>query len=371
MTHPLAEALRAAGARLGPWPAPLETRGSKPLESEGALPPPLESPLDFGDVAAEEAACHDSVGVVPLAAATLVEVGGKDAPSFLHNITSQGAKGLPEGGGAPALIMTPKGRIVAEVAVLRAGPERYVLTAEPGLGEKLTEWLDRYVIMEDVTLRSDDVVAFAIVGPRAAAVLERIGRAAPTSDAPIAARFDAGLIRSRDRGATAGFDILVPPADAGALLDALAEAAAAEGGRLSGTTALDLVRIVAGQPVYGRDLLETTLPQEVGLEESHLDWEKGCYIGQEVVSRLKFRGHTNRSLEGLLLVGDALPAPGSALRAGDREIGWVTSVGRSPRRKAGIALGMVHRDAREPGTTLTIAGDPPIEAEVVRPPFGS
>jgi folate-binding protein YgfZ len=118
--------------------------------------------------------------------------------------------------------------------------------------------------------------------------------------------------------------------------------------------AAEWLRVEAGIPRYGVDMDEKTLPMEAGLEQRALHFQKGCYIGQEVIARATYRGHMNRRLSGLLL-GNASPPARAELRAGERKAGWVTSVLHSPALNQNVALGYVHRDFLQPGTGLTLA----------------
>jgi folate-binding protein YgfZ len=132
---------------------------------------------------------------------------------------------------------------------------------------------------------------------------------------------------------------------------------------------MEVLRIEAGIPLYGRDMTDETMPIEANLEHA-ISYTKGCYIGQEVIARLEARGHVNRKLVGLLLTGTALPASGTPLMAGDRNVGWLTSTTYSPARQQNIALGYVRREFWAPGTALHLAAPgATIGATVVSLPF--
>jgi len=161
-----------------------------------------------------------------------------------------------------------------------------------------------------------------------------------------------------------GFDLYVESARGGELRRALIEAGAAE---VDADTA-EAIRIEAGVPLFHRDMDEETIPLEAGIESRAISFSKGCYVGQEVIIRVLHRGHGRvaRRLVGLRLEGDVVPPAGARIRAGDREIGEVTSSTRSPALQTPIALGYVHRDFVEPGTKVTLDG---ATAEVVTLPF--
>ncbi|MGH7407707.1 MAG: YgfZ/GcvT domain-containing protein, partial [Candidatus Methylomirabilales bacterium] len=167
-----------------------------------------------------------------------------------------------------------------------------------------------------------------------------------------------------------GFDLLLPAEAAAAVARGLSEAVKAVGGRPVGHAAFETVRVEAGTPWYGLDFDENNLPQEAGLETTAVSFTKGCYIGQETVARIHFRGHVNRRLTGLALQGERLPARGSRVLKGEAEVGRVTSAVRSPARGAPVALAVLRREVGEPGTSLTVEADGTrLAAEVVPLPF--
>ena len=123
-----------------------------------------------------------------------------------------------------------------------------------------------------------------------------------------------------------------------------------------GMDAMNTLRVEAGIPAYGVDMDESNIPIEAGLWDA-LDFEKGCYVGQEVVARIKWRGHVNWHLLGLLLDGDTVPKPGDEIFSGERKIGRVTSGVFSPSLGKPIALGYLRREFKEPGTKVTVKTD--------------
>ena len=147
---------------------------------------------------------------------------------------------------------------------------------------------------------------------------------------------------------------------------ALVSAGGAFGLKPLGWRAHEMLRVEAGVPRYGQDMVDTTIPLEANLANA-ISYNKGCYIGQEVIARATFRGHMNRKLSGLLL-GSTEAAPGTELKKDGKKVGWVTSVVRSPLKGQTVALGYVHRDHLEPGTVLAV-GDGPAEATVAALPF--
>ena len=174
------------------------------------------------------------------------------------------------------------------------------------------------------------------------------------------------------RAGTSGFDLFVPTASLGTVADKLVKAVKAAGGRTCGWQALETARIEAGIPRFGLDMDETNLAPEAGIEERAISYSKGCYIGQEVIARIRTYGQVAKALRGLRFADSTkvLPVRGDKLHLGDKEIGHVTSAAASPALKSNIALAYVRREHNAFGTELlvrTASGDLP--ARIVPLPF--
>jgi folate-binding protein YgfZ len=169
-----------------------------------------------------------------------------------------------------------------------------------------------------------------------------------------------------------GFDLFVPAASLGAVADKLIAAAKVVGGRVCGWTAFEIARVEAGIPRFGADMDEMNIPLECGTEARAVSYQKGCYIGQEVINRIHSIGHVNRELRGLRLADEpkTLPAKGDKLFHAGKEVGHVTSALHSPTLNATIALGYVRREANAVGTKLSLrVGDRDRGATIVALPF--
>jgi len=155
---------------------------------------------------------------------------------------------------------------------------------------------------------------------------------------------------------TSGFDLFVPNNSLGAVADKLIAAAKQLGGRACGWEAFETARIEAGIPRFGADMDETNIPLECGIEARAITYNKGCYIGQEVINRIHSVGHVNREIRGLRLADDlkTLPLRGDKLFHAGKEIGCVTSAVKSPGLNANIALGYVRREVNQTGSELTL-----------------
>lgn len=253
----------------------------------------------------------------PLAVAgscELVWVEGPDAAGFLQGLLTNDVAALEAGGSCPALVLDSKGHIRGAMRVVRTGPEAFTLVAAPADGEMLVTLLDEYHFSEDVD----------IIGPEAFAAVTVMGPVVePIAGADL-------VLRGEVPGTT---DVIgVDPA---AIL-------AAVGGAAGSRDELEIRRIEAGVPRVGVDVGSANLVQEAGLEATSVSFEKGCYLGQETVARVAYRGRVNRRLRGLSLPGPV--APGASVRLAGREVGVVTSSAVSPRFGA-IALAMIRSEA--------------------------
>ena len=291
--------------------------------------------------------------------AGLVEVTGADRVRWLDGMLSNDVAGLepgPERSGCPALLLTRKGRIVADPHVLLRPEALWLALARDAVAVAI-ETLERFVVADRVELadRSDAWERLALEGPAAPELLDAAA-GAPLGLAPGAAA-DAELAGTAvviaAYGVTEGGRQIFAPAGSG---ERVAAALRAAGAVEAGAEALEILRIEAGTPRLYAELDEDVLPAEAGLDHA-ISTTKGCYTGQEIVARLASRGRVNHRLVGLALEGATPPALGDAIRDGEREVGEVTSACLSP--GAGpIALGFVRATSALPGTRLEVAGRP-------------
>ena len=333
------------------------------------MPTPL--PSDFGDPAAEYAAVRNHTGLIDRRDRGVIEVTGRDRASFLHALLSNEIKALAPGQGCAATLLDVHGKVqvVLFVWVL---DDRILLVVPPAMARKVAEALDHYLFSEKASIRdaTEETALLLLAGPGAPATVERLAGARP-ADAPwshVAATIDGTPVRLvSGAGETGEPEVWVVAAagEAGRLWDRLVAA----GARPVGLTALESLRIEAGTPLFGHDVDETVLLPEIP-SANLVSHTKGCYPGQEVVVRIRDRGHVNRLLAGLVLEGDAVPERGAAVLAGEAEIGRVTSATRSFGLGRPIALAFVRRQHAEAGTAVTVrAGDRTIQARVAALPF--
>jgi folate-binding protein YgfZ len=324
-------------------------------------------PRDYGDPAAEHGAFHDGLGAGLTDRSMLGKavVTGRDRQAFLQGMLTNDVKALVAGQGVAAAFLDAHGKVMALLRVF-ALEDRLWLELPPALTEATLARLDHFLISEKVALEpaDDAFVILSVQGPAARAVLEKAA-GAPFELPPhhhVEATIAGAAVRvvERREGANPGFHCWIAPADAVAVWDALVGA----GARPVGMAALDTYRVESGVPWYGRDVDEGQILPETGLEDL-VSYTKGCYIGQEVVARVKYRGHANRLLTGLLLDGETVPERGARLFAEDKDVGWITSATRSPALGRVVALGYVRREHLAAGSPVTVAaGDVRVAARV-------
>jgi tRNA-modifying protein YgfZ len=301
-------------------------------------------------------------------------VTGEEAAEYLQGQLTNDIDALAADEGCYAALLDRKGHMQADMRVLnlsgapfprypgerRTGTEETViwLDVEPVALEATRRHLQTYKVGRDVEVEdvTPERALLSLVGPRSAEVA-----GSPPLPEHSCQQLTVDGIDCLAVGTALGIDLIAPAADGDRLRAALGGASAAEVSPL----ALEILRIETGTPRFGAEMDSSTMPAEAGIVESAVDFEKGCYIGQETVARLHYKGKPNRHLRGLQL---AAPVPaGTALRLGDREVGRIGGSCVSPAHGP-IALAILRREA-EPGAELA-TGEDGVTARVVDLPFG-
>jgi folate-binding protein YgfZ len=270
--------------------------------------------------------------------AALIWVEGPDAGTFLHGLLSNDVAALATGGTCPALLLDAKGHVRAEMRVRNDGEGAYTVMVPASSGEEVAGALHRYHFSEDLE----------ILGPESVELLTVAGGVA----------IPEGLAQISAPGPVPGTREIV--------VDDAAAALAALGVEEAPAEALELARIAAGVPRVGVDTGPTTLVQEAGLEDTAVSFSKGCYLGQETVARIAFRGRVNRTLRGIALGAPA--SAGAALAHGGREVGRLTSAGVTP-DLGPIGLAIVRAEVPV-GDDVVVEGSP-VPGRVVHLPFAA
>ncbi len=316
----------------------------------------------------EYIAVQQHAGIIDLSDRGRIALRGRDRLTFLHALLTNDIAALAPGAGCYAAMLNAQGRMIADMLVVELGDVTLVDTHRDVKDEVLAKF-DQLIFTEDVQLGdvSDAWTALSVQGPASAAVLGR-ALAATGSGTDLAADLD-GWQPYQNRRVMVGDEAVVVArveefrlpgfrVYAGReLMAGLRVALEAAGGVEVGPATADTLRIEAGVPAFRVDMTGDTIPLEAGIEQRAVSFTKGCYPGQEVIVRIVQRGHGRvlRKLTGLRVEGDVVPDQAEEVFAGDKSIGHVTSACHSPKVGGPIALGYVHRDFLEPGTTVTIA----------------
>jgi len=345
---------------------------------------------DYGDIEAEHSALATSVGVIDLSFRGRICLTGNDRVRLLHGQVTNDVKGLPTGSGCYAALVTAKGRIEADLNIYALANE-LLLDFEPGLTQRIQSRMNHYIVADDVQVV--DVAPhyglLSLQGPRAAEVLRAdqwfdrlpefsfgvLSKSDPAfGDLYLVHRTRCGWPKAP--GAPVGFDLFVPAESMSRVFDKLVVAAKVCGGRAVGWAALEQRRIEAGVPRFGMDLDETNLAPEGGdAFVSHaIHYAKGCYIGQEIIARIRTYGQVSRAFRGLRFTDKFrdLPPRGTKLQKEGKDVGVLTSSLWSPRHQAVLALGLVRRECHELGTELMVdTGEKGRSVRIVELPFSA
>lgn len=320
-----------------------------------------------GELAAELDALRRGCGVVERTGVGSLEMLGADRARFLNAYVTCEIKTVAAGQGVHGFFTSNQGRILSDL-VLMALDDRFWIEVPTGREQPLLDHLGRYVIADRVEMRPQvGVTALAVAGPAAAAALAQALApafaaaggvpAAPWGHLQVAAAPDgeAVAIQRHERLGVPGLTVWAAATTAERLRRDLIERC---GARPVGQEALEVVRVEAGIPRFGNDFGPQNFPQETGVEDA-VSYTKGCYLGQEVVARIHYRGGVQKTLSGLLFdaaTPKAAPPPaGAPLLYEGREAGNVGTAVYSPALAAPIGLAILHRRAAAPGTRLEIA----------------
>jgi len=315
-------------------------------------------PDDFGDWEGEYWFAHRSVALIDKNYRAYLSFTGPDRVRYLNAILTNNIKDLPPSHGNVSLLLNPQGRILAEIETYGL-PDSLFCVSYSMIREQLIQTLDKYIIMDDVTL-ADDTQRFgtlALEGPTAALIVSELTGVDLNSLAELA-RQDARVgtipctVIRRSPGKFVGAEFVVERADLEAMWSTLQEKTKMAGGGPIGYSALSALRLEQGIPWFSYDFGEKQIPHEAALENSHISYTKGCYTGQEIVERVRSRGQVNRRRVGLRFSGAAPPSQGEILTSGGKEAGYVTRAAFSPALSSAIGMGYIRKESNEVGQQL-------------------
>ena len=317
-------------------------------------------PDSFADWQTEYWALRDGVGLIDKNYRAYLSFTGPDRVRYLNAILTNDIKALRENRGNVSLFLNPQGHIQAEIET-HARREELFCVSFAMIRERLVPALDKYIIMDEVTLtdRTPEYGTLALEGPNAAGVVEELTGARVAEMGELESRevsvngIACCLVRRTPAlGSEPSGELLLARDHLQQTWKILQEAVVAHGGAPAGYKALNSVRLEQGIPWYGYDFGEKQIPHEAGLENSHISYTKGCYTGQEIVERVRSRGQVNRVRVSLRFDGGESPLANTPLISEGNEIGYVTRTAFSPALGAPIGMGYVRREKSAPGTAL-------------------
>ncbi len=311
---------------------------------------PVSPAPDYGNVRAEFAALLSGCGIYDLSGRAKIALTGGDRVRWLNGMVTNNIRDLAQGHGVYAFLLNPQGHILGDLYAYNRGDSLRIDT-DQSQSEKLVATFDHYIIMDDVEVTdvNDKLTAIGIAGPKAREVLRAAGfevaELQPLQFVEVTWKNLAVAVVRGDNASVESYELWLPPGQAASLQDALIKA----GGTVSGSTALELLRVAVGIPRYGQDIRERDLPQETEQQRA-LHFSKGCYIGQEIVERIRSRGNVHRKFTGFEVQG-ALPAVGTKIEANGKDVGEITSAASLPLAGGDrlVALGYVRREIAIPG----------------------
>jgi folate-binding protein YgfZ len=345
---PLYEKLASSGARFG------EYRG-------------VETAARFAEPAGELAALRSGCGIYDLGWQSRMVVIGEDRQRWLNGMVTNNIRDLEQNRAVYCFLLTPQGRIIGDMYVHHRG-ESMLIDTDSAQAEKLREVFEHYIIMDDVDVsRPESRIGIGVEGPSSKQVLKEAGLDVAGLQPLETKTFSEAIdVVSKSAGKHLSYEISGLLAAIEKLWDQLRAAGAAP----VGSEALELWRVARGVPRYGQDISERYLPQETEQMQA-LHFSKGCYVGQEIVERIRSRGQVHRGFAGFTVAdANAEITPGTKVQREGKDVGEITSVatlpstnGTLPRK---LALGYIRREAGKPGTEVQING---VSAQVSNLPF--
>ena len=346
---PLHDRLLAAGAQMG--------------EYCGA-----ETGLAFGDPKTEYQTLISGCGIYDLGWRAKIVLTGGDRMRWANGMVTNNVRDLPEGRGNYNFLLNAQGKIQGDLYIYNMG-DHLMVDTELWQKPKVLELFDKYIIMDDVEVTdvSEKLTAVAVQGPKSIEILRKLGLTIVDDIEPLKVETMAwngvGISVTRMASEVARtFEIWLSVENVGKLWGALLQA----GAKPVGTEALEMFRVAAGVPRYGQDITDKYIPQET--EQFHaLHFAKGCYLGQEIVERVRSRGAVHRHFAGFAVSGPA-PEPGTEIQVDGKRVGEITSARLVPvnGHQQTLAMGYIRKESGEAGTAVQVEGN---EARVFQPPY--
>ena len=303
--------------------------------------------IDFGNVRGEFESLVSGCGVYDLGWRAKIALTGGDRVRWLNGMVTNNIRDLAAGHGIYAFLLNPQGQILGDLYAYNRG-DSLLLDTDRSQLDKMLATFDHYIIMDDVEVAnaSDRLTAIGLAGPKARQLLSAAGfefpEVAPLECTNLTWQQIAVTLARGDLESIESYELWLAPAEIGTVWERLVSA----GARPVGIAALELLRITSGIPRYGQDIRQRDLPQETGQQRRALNFSKGCYVGQEIVERIRSRGNVHRMFTGFDVAGP-LPAPGAEIRVEGKDVGEITSVASLPLPggERNVALGYIRMEA--------------------------
>jgi len=321
-------------------------------------------PLSYASPVEEYWATRTNAGLVDLSHLGLLQVTGKDRLSFLNGLLTNEVLKLNEGAGVRSALLNTKARVLADLYLYAREDDLLIETGDVP-GAKVRDILDRFIITEDVQVKdiTSEFVHLSLQGQQAAEnARELFGTTFADMKTLQHKMLGPTMIVIRDRTGQSGYDMIIPNDEA----EAVWQGFLLKGVTPVGLDALEILRLEAGYSRYGVDVDENTIILEAGYKDA-ISFNKGCYLGQEVVARATHIGRVNKNLIQFQTDSDHVPNPKSKLHASGKEAGYVTSAAFSPGLKAVVGLGYAQRDFAKVGTKLAVeSGSGPLPTVITK-----
>ncbi len=335
-----------------------------------------EVPVLYSDTIRENWAVHKGVGIIDLSYRGKIRVTGEEAATFLHNLVTNDIKSLKPGAGCYAAMTDIKARMLADMKIF-ALKESFLIDCDPALTEKIIAHFKKFIFRMKVKIadETDAMGLISLQGILSLIIVEKLlGREIPAMKDYDSLTFEfdgAPILMVRDCfTGEEGYLFYVPNDALEAFFRKVFDIGNEYGIRPVGTQVLEILRMEAGIPKYGVDMDESTIVNEAGIDARAIHYNKGCYVGQEIICRIHDMGNLNRHLVGIHIDYDEPAEPGDAILVDDQRVGKITSSVPSAIMEKVIALGYVRRPHHEIGTALTIQmKDIRRPAKVVGTPF--
>jgi folate-binding protein YgfZ len=311
-------------------------------------------PLSYTSPVEEYWAIRKHAGLADLSHLGLVQVTGKDRSPFLNGLLTNEVLKLNEGSGIRSALLNTKARVLADLYLYSRSDDLLIDTGDVP-GARVKETLDRFIITEDVQVKdvTTELVHLTLQGQQAADnIRELFGTTFADMKSLQHRMLGPTMVVSRDRTGQSGYDMMIPNVEAEAVWQGLL----LKGVTPVGLNALEILRLEAGYPRYGVDVDENIIILEAGYKDA-ISFNKGCYLGQEVVARATHIGRVNKNLVQFRTESDHAPDPKTKFLASGKDVGYVTSAAFSPGLKTVVGLGYALRDFAKEGTRLVIESD--------------